>query len=396
MARRVALVTSSYHPYHGGVESHVRHVARELVALGHEVEVWTVDRGDNLGTQTVDGIAVRNLPTPLPARSVGSLRRFALAGPRAWRAWRRAARSFRPDVLHVQCYGPNGIYGAALARRARLPLVVSSHGETFADAHGAFDESALLRHGLRISMAWAAAVTGCSHLVTEDLKRRFGAKAAVVVPNGVDRSAAQGRAGHRERSLVLGVGRLEHNKGFDLLVDAAAGLPPDISVAIAGDGTQRTPLELQIGRAGLSGRVRLLGALEPEDVADWMSRATVVVVPSRVEAFGIVVLEAWQAGAPVVGTALGGPADLITDGVDGLVVDPRDTEALASAVKEVLADPAAAARLAAAGASTVLGYTWRSVAEAYETIYEATSARRKRGRGAALSASRVPRVPYGP
>jgi glycosyltransferase involved in cell wall biosynthesis len=381
VARRVALVTSSYHPYHGGVESHVRHVARQLVGLGHAVEVWSVDRGDHLGTRTLDGITVRDLPTPLPARSFGSTAHFVTDGPRAWRAWTRATRTFRPDVLHVQCFGPNGLYAVALAARLRLPLVVSSHGETFADAHGAFDESALLRRGLRLAATRAAAVTGCSALVTDDLADRFDARGCVVVPNGVDLDGSPPPDQPREPGLVLGIGRLERNKGFDLLVDAATRLPEEVSVVIGGDGSQRAALEEQVERLGLAGRVRLLGALSARDVAVWMARATVAVVPSRVEAFGIVVLEAWRAGLPVVGTSRGGPAGLITDGVDGLVVDPTDVQALASTVGQVVADPATASRLAAAGRATVQTYTWQSVARAYDSIY-ASALRSVVGRGA--------------
>ena len=64
---RIALFSSSYHPHFGGVEEHVRHVARGLQERGHDVEVWTVDRGDGLRDEVVDGCRVRYLPTPLPA-----------------------------------------------------------------------------------------------------------------------------------------------------------------------------------------------------------------------------------------------------------------------------------------------------------------------------------------
>ena len=71
---RIALVSSSFAPYRGGVEEHVRHTAAALLDRGHEVLVWTVDRGEHLGVRTVDGVTVRYLPTPLPAARVGALR----------------------------------------------------------------------------------------------------------------------------------------------------------------------------------------------------------------------------------------------------------------------------------------------------------------------------------
>src|SRR5829696_4227583 len=223
MGRRVALVASSYHPHLGGVESHVRHVARELRASGDEVEVWTVDRGEHLGVTELDGSVVRHLPTPLPARSAGALAGFATAAPVAWHAWRSAFRAFRPELLHVQCFGPNGVYAAALARRTGTPLVLSSHGETFMDDHDAFGRSALLREGLRRSIAAAAATTGCSRQVLEDLRERFGLVTGTVVPNGVGPVPTTPPVGTMPEALdlldtplVFGVGRLELTKGFDL------------------------------------------------------------------------------------------------------------------------------------------------------------------------------------
>ncbi len=111
----------------------MRHVARELAAVGHAVVVWTVDRGEHLGTQHRTGIEVRYLPAPLPARSARGLITYAARSPQAWRRWLRAHRDFQPDALHVQCFGPNGVYALALHYLFTTPLVVSSHGETFAD-----------------------------------------------------------------------------------------------------------------------------------------------------------------------------------------------------------------------------------------------------------------------
>ena len=130
---RIALVASSAYPNPGGVEQHVRQVARELTARGHAVEVWTVARDGVPSRDVVDGVPVRWLPAPLPARSAGALAGFARLVPRSWGQWADAVRSFRPSLLHVQCFGPNGVYASALSRRFRIPMAVSSHGETFMD-----------------------------------------------------------------------------------------------------------------------------------------------------------------------------------------------------------------------------------------------------------------------
>jgi glycogen synthase len=390
--RRVALVASSYHPHTGGVESHVRHVARVLAARGRSVEVWTVDRGEHLGTRRVDGVVVRYLPCPQPSSRPADVARFGLAAPGAALAWGRAHAAFRPDVLHVQCFGPNGAYALALRTLTRTPLVVSSHGETFADDFDVFEHSRVLGAALRRSVDVASAVTGCSRVVTDDLVR-FGAEQAVVVPNGVEldgqsegrsdgqsdghgvASSAPGPAagGHEDDGLpiVLAVGRIEHVKGFDLLVDAFAtsALRDRARLVVVGDGGEAASLRRRVAAQGLEDRVELPGRLDPAEVAARMASAAVVVVPSRADAAPLVVLEGWRSGRPVVATVRGGPPEIVTDGVDGVLVDPQDTPALAGAVLGLLDDPERADRIGAAGRRRVEDFTWERVVDRYEELY---------------------------
>ncbi|WP_448811690.1 glycosyltransferase family 4 protein [Agromyces bauzanensis] len=375
-ARRIALIASSYAPHVGGVEEHVRQVARELIARGDIVEVWTVDRGEHLGVREVDGVVVRYLSTPLPARSLGAIARFTAALPGAWRRWTTAFREFRPRVLHVQCFGPNGLYALALHRRSGVPLIVTSHGETLADDRGVFRASALLRLGLRRALARASAVTAPSEFVLDDLRRGYGLVGGRVVRNGVDLEvrATDGATstGVRGRYL-LGVGRLGRMKGFDLLVRAfaTAALEPDVRLVIGGDGSERVVLEELVEQEGLRGRVDLVGRLSPQAVADLMAGALAVVVPSRMEAFGIVALEAWRSGAALVMTSRGGASEFVRDGADGLLVDPEDTSALADALRRIAENEGLRRELAAAGRRRVSEFTWSGVARQYERIYAA-------------------------
>jgi len=377
--RRIALISSSFHPYPGGVEEHVRNVARELLALGHEVAVWTVDRGEHLGRAVVDGVEVRYLPAPLPAARPGPALRFLRDLPVAWSAWMRAFRDFRPDVLNVQCFGPNGAYALLLHHRTRVPLVVSSHGETLADAH-LFDDSLILSRALSASLRRAALVTGCSNVVLEDLRSRFGARDGQVIPNGVDLDeagrVAMGREGVPPASVptVLAVGRIVPVKGFDLLIEAFAQVPTTVParLVVVGDGPEVRVLEELVVTHGLADRVLLAGHLDRPALLASMDSADLVVVPSRFEAFGIVILEAWRAGRPVVATNRGGPAEIVTDGVDGLLVDPEDVEGLAGAMTELLLDPALRHRLGESGRARVRDFTWRRTALAYADDFEST------------------------
>ena len=375
--RRVALISSSYAPHFGGVEEHVRQVAVELQRDAYQVEVWTADRGEPIGTRDVDGVTVRYLPTPLPARTIRAGTDFARRFPGAWRRWTTAYRQFRPHVLHVHCFGPNGLYAAALERRTRVPLIVTSHGETFMDDHGVFQRSALLRRGLRWAIARACAVTAPSKYVLEDLRESYGLANGTVVPNGVvalslpaQRAAtAWGDGG----AFLLGVGRLGAMKGFDLLIEAyaIADLDPSVHLVIGGDGPERERLQELIDHRGLAGRVELVGRLTPSAVANAMSDALAVVVPSRVEAFGIVALEAWRSGAPLVMTNRGGATGFVRDGVDGILFNPENSQEFARVLARVSSDEVLRARLAAAGKQRVGEFTWAYVAQAYEALYDA-------------------------
>lgn len=374
---RVALISSSFHPHFGGVEEHVRQVAAELVASGHQVEVWTVDRGEHLGTQAVDGTTVRYLPTPLPARRLPNLLRFGATAPPALLRWLGAARQFRPDVLHVHCFGPNGPYAMAISRLTAIPLVLTSHGETFMDENDIFERSPFLRAALRRACATASVVTGVSSLVSDDLRRRFASPPLQLVPNGVTHTQRNSPLdlGQRGRGEVVAVGRLVTVKGFDLLIHAVASSEHVRRLRIVGDGAERGALQELVDSLEVADRVEFVGRADSEEVQHLMSTARVVVMPSRREAFGIVALEAWASGTPLVATSTGGPAGFVTDGIDGLLVDPSDTAALAAAIDRVLADPELGAALAEEGLVSVQKFTWPRVAEQYVGIYRSMLSR---------------------
>ncbi len=371
---RVALVTSSFAPFIGGVETHVREVARELAGRGHDIEVWSVARDGVPGERMVSDIVVRDLPTPLPARDPGAILRFALAFPAARRAWRLAIANFGPEILHVQCFGPNGAYATAFARSRGLPLVVSSHGETIADDDDVFGSSAIAQRGLRRALRDAAAVTGCSPVVLDDLRGRFGLAdgRGETVPNGVDLSIAAEAPTGLPPVYFAGAGRLEHIKGFDLLVRAfaAADLGPDVELVLAGDGRLTPSLRSLINELGLSSRVRLLGRLSPSAVAGLLEGALAVVVPSRFEAFGIAVLEAWRARRPLIAADRGGIPGIVQDGVDGFLVDPEDETRFARVLEQIAQDEPLRERIAREGALNVARFRWATVAARYEAIYD--------------------------
>src|SRR5512133_3321966 len=178
-----------------------------------------------------------------------------------------------------------------------------------------------------------------------------------VVPNAIDpapfsrppdRSLRRALAG--DQPLVLVVARLDPQKGHRHLLAAIANVPNAI-FALAGDGPERPALEQLAGRLGVLDRVRFLG--ERSDVADLLAACHAFVLPSLYEGLPISVLEAMAANRPVIATAIGGTDEVVIDGASGLLVPPAQPDALASALRRLLADATLRATLAAAGHARV-------------------------------------------
>jgi len=151
--------------------------------------------------------------------------------------------------------------------------------------------------------------------------------------------------------LVLGLGRLHRNKGFDLLLRALAAVP-GVQLWLAGDGPEAAALERLAAELELGGRVRFLGW--QADPLPLLRAVDLLVVPSRVEPFGNVVLEAWMAGCPVLASDTAGPAWLIRDGVGGRLAPAGEAEALVGPLRALLGDAETRRRLAAGGRAAYL------------------------------------------
>jgi glycogen synthase len=387
---RIALLPSAYPPALGGVEELTRHLALALVDAGDEVEVWTL-HGDDARPETVevrDDLIVRRFPMPLPATKWSSLHRTTTIGPRTLFSLRNAVDAFRPDVLHVVCFGPNGAYATALARLTGLPLVVTLQGETVMDDADIFDTSRILRSALRRGLRAASCVTACSGFTLRDAERRFGLEQGrgLVIANGVDVVGAHpgtdepmaGPSGTAEqddrpdRPYVLALGRVVEKKGFDLLLAAYAATDrtrQTFDLAIGGAGSALDSLRSQAESLGVADRVHFPGRLSRSDVARFMARAELFVMPSRLEPFGIVVLEAWRAGVAVMATTRGGAPEFVRDGEDGVLVDPFDTAAFADALEHLVTDEAWRRSVADAGRVRVTEFAWPVIAERYRGVY---------------------------
>ncbi|HZF67641.1 MAG TPA: glycosyltransferase, partial [Gemmatirosa sp.] len=184
-----------------------------------------------------------------------------------------------------------------------------------------------------------------------------------------DRHFAPPPAGEPRCGLLF-VGRLSRQKGLDVLLRALAQLPAGAALSVVGEGPDGPALRELAASLGVAARVRWLGALPQRALAPLYARAAVVVVPSREEGLGLVAVEAQLCGAPVVAADSGGLPDLVRHDRTGLLVRPEEPAALCAALRDLLQDPARAARLGAAGREAALtAFTPAGVAARYHALY---------------------------
>jgi glycosyltransferase involved in cell wall biosynthesis len=315
--RPIGIVAARYPPAIGGVERHVERLAEGLVERDIPVEVLVTDpTGELRPFERRNGVAVRRFPTLRPGDEV------YFVSPRLLRwLWRHGDR-YR--LLHGHGYHTLMPLVAGLAaRRHGLPLVVTPHYH--GRGHTPFRN--LLHLPYRPIGGWAlhrASQVLANSLAEEDwLRRDFGDLPIRLNPNGVDlpETADGGTPWRPERAAtevtLLTVGRLERYKRTDRSIDALAKLPDRYYLTVIGDGPEREALERQAARAGVTDRVRFRGHVSTEELHGWYAAADAFLALSEDESFGMTLLEAASAGAPVVASDI--PAH---DEVSGYL--PRD------------------------------------------------------------------------
>lgn len=333
---RVLHVGKFYPPHHGGMESHVETLCRELRA---DVEVEVLVSADDRRTthETVDGV---------PVTRIGTLANVASASINPGMA--RAIRRARADVVHFHHPNPTGVL-SYLASGRRGPLVVTYHSDIIRQRVLGAVFNPVLHRFLR--GAHAILASSPDYARSSAVLRRHADRVRIV-PFGIRADAfasADGDEVARLRALygsrvVLAVGRLVYYKGFDYLIRAMSRV--DGRLVILGDGPMRAELDALAKQTGVADRVTIAGGVP--HVAPYYHAADVFALPAvaRSEAFGLVQLEAMAAGLPVVNTRIDSGVPFVSrDGESGITVPPADVQALAGALGHLLDAPRVRRRL---------------------------------------------------
>jgi glycosyltransferase involved in cell wall biosynthesis len=252
----------------------------------------------------------------------------------------RLAEQRGVQMIDAHYFYPDGVAAARIATDLGLPLVVTARGT---------DLNLIPRWaGPRRRIAQAAAradaiVTVCDALQQPLLDMGVESKKIRTLRNGVDievfaprdRDAARAKFGVEGR-LLVSVGGLVERKGHHLTIEAMASLPGEVSLFIAGDGPERGALERQVESLGLSGRVRLLGRVPHEELAELYSAADASVLASSREGWANVLLESMACGTPVAATGIWGTAEVVAAPEAGLLIPERTAPAVAATVRRLL------------------------------------------------------------
>lgn len=361
----------------GGAQRVVVNLANHFAGLGWEVRLVTLanEAGDVYALSGNIDRVVLDLASESATPVAGLLQNL-----RRIKALRRILRQTRPDVAVAMMATANILLAFAAFGLSGIRTIGSERIHPPQSPLGGLWE--MLR---RFSYAWLDAVVALTGKSADWIWENTRAKQVVVIPNAATWPLPKYPphlppevACKPGRQVVLGVGRLDGQKGFDWLIDAFAEVAqghPQWDLVIVGDGPQAASLRSQIDHAGLAQRVFLPGRVG--NVSDWYARADLYVLSSRYEGFPNTLIEAMAQGLPVISFDCDtGPADLVRQHVDGILVKTGDVQELAFALQKLMDEPQTRGQLAARAVEVRERFSMDRVADLWSCLFQTIADKR--------------------
>jgi glycogen(starch) synthase len=388
---RTLILSWEYPPLiEGGLARHVRKLSENLAKLGVEVHVLT--RGDETFTEeeVVNGVHVHRVREPERPRDLGEfvtwiehMNTDMLAAGQA------LGDRYDFDLVH----GHDWLVASAcdhLAKRLASPLVMTIHATEFGRHQGWVDNHPQSHiHGVE---KWivnrADGVIACSAYMRDHIADIYAIEESrvEVIPNGIDPGdlqpldnldAMRASFAAPHEKLVLLVGRLVYEKGFQVALEALPGLIErvgDVRFIVAGSGTHEQELKAQAAELGLMEHGTFVGWIGDDVLHSLYRISDLTVVPSIYEPFGLVALEAMASGCPCIVADTGGLREVVPNEEVGLRFRSRDPDSLARMAERVLTDEELRDRLVAEASDHVLTFDWLDVARKTLALYELQTA----------------------
>jgi len=369
---KIAQLSPYFYPHLGGVESHVLELSKKLIDRGHEVFVVTTRLEDTEEEDVVEGVPVKRVEplsilfsTPI----VPGINKKLIE------------EDF--DILHSHTPPPlMSFSGARAAERKDVPFVLTYHCDLeIPNIFGPLIVTLYQRTlgTYTVSKSDKIITTTTTYGATS---RAVWYKEADVIPNAVDAErfhpSNEGRSvreelGIGDKKMVMYVGRVVYHKGLEYFVESAKYLDDqDVHYVLVGSGDFRPELEKIVEREGLEDKVTFAGRVSNEKLPNYYGACDVFVLPSvsRLEAFGIVALEAMASGVPVVISDIPGVREVIVEGDQGLLAEPMNSKDIAGKIRVLLENPELGEKMGRKGRKRVVEkFTWEKVAEDIEEVY---------------------------
>ncbi|HEY8637932.1 MAG TPA: glycosyltransferase family 4 protein [Solirubrobacteraceae bacterium] len=387
MNQRILILSWEYPPIvEGGLARHVRKLSEAMVC-NEDTEVHVLTRGDDsMPAEAVqEGVIVHRVREPRRPRDLGEFVSWVEhMNADMLAAGVELGDRYTFDLVH----GHDWLVAVAcdhLANRFRCPLVATIHATEYGRHQGWVDKHPQSWiHGVERWMTNRAdAVITCSAYMREHVADIFGLEEARirVIPNGIDPLDLQpvddldtlrAKFAAPDERLLLLVGRLVYEKGFQLALEALPGLIErvgNLRFLVAGSGTHEAELKAQAAELGLMEHGTFLGWIGDDALHSLYRIADLTVVPSIYEPFGLVALEAMASGCPCIVADTGGLREVVPNDDVGLRFRAKDPESLAEMVERVLTDDELRAGLVAEAADHIRRFDWNDIARRTAEVY---------------------------
>jgi len=387
---RVLILSWEYPPIvEGGLARHVSKLSEALVRDGAEVHVLTRGARDMSAEEIRGAVHIHRVPEEQTPRDLDAFLAWVEGmNSHMHAAGRQLGRRMAFDLVHGHDWLVAGA-AASLAQRLRLPYLTTIHATEYGRHGGWVDKHPQSYiHGIETWMAGRAdAVITCSHYMRGHAADIYDIdeQRITVIPNGIDPAdlhpvadldELRARFAAPGERLVLLVGRLVYEKGFQLALDALPRVirkPGRVRFLVAGSGTHEAQLRKQARRLGLMRHGTFLGWIGDDVLHSLYRIADLCVVPSIYEPFGLVALEAMASGCPCIVADTGGLREVVPNADVGLRFRSRDPRALAAMIERVLTDDALRDRLVAEASQHVRLFDWDDIARQTARVYAALS-----------------------
>lgn len=365
----ICMISHEMPPVGGGGSQVVYNLSKELVKLGHSVDVLTMYFKGLPYEEIKEGvhiIRVQSLRRRIGYCSFFEMMSYVIS---VFPKMLSLIRENNYDLIHVHFGFPSGPLAYIAKKFFGIPYILSTHGS---DVPGYNPFRLNFLHKLLrplLTKIWRNAnVLVAPSTKLKELILRCDTNVKVnVIPNGVDVEKFKPKESQkRGRIKVISVCRITKVKGLQYLIGALKILRGNFEVEIIGDGPYRKELEKTVNE-----QVRFLGFVDESNLLEYYADADIFVLPSLTESFGIAFLEAMACGLPVIGTEVGGIPEVVANGKTGLLVAPKDATALATALQTLIKDANLRKKMGVEGRHRVEHfYSWKNVTKRYLETYE--------------------------